>query len=377
MARWFTLYLLPFIVALAVSVLAVPLIRRWAIKHGLVRGHRPGHPQDIHTQRQPVALWGGTAIFVSFFILLAYYALFTDQLLGGFLLPKYLWGILIAGIVLFIGGFIDDKYELPAKWQWVAPVVAILIIIASGVGIDFISNPLGQEIRLDQWSTMLFHIGDLPYRIVWGADLFTLVWMLGMIYAVKFIDGVDGLSATINFIGFLIIFFLCLMPAVNQPETAFLAVVMAGAILGVWIYQFPRGLIQIGEGGVWFMGFMLGLLAILSGGKIATALLVMGIPIIDTARVIIGRLVRGKSPFKGDNTHIHHLLLRLGLKPWQVVLAIGLPSLFFGVLGLILQGEQKVLALILVFVGMTIFVVTLGLILSHREKRRLDEAERS
>lgn len=377
MARWLNLYLLPFIIALAVSVLLVPLIRRWAIKIGVVRSHRPGHLQDVHTQRQPVALLGGTAIFISFFALLGYYALFTDQLLGGFLLPKYLWGILAAGIVLFIGGFIDDKYEMPARWQWVAPVIAILIIVASGIGIDFISNPLGNEIRLDQWSTTFFQIGDLPYRIVWGADLFTVVWLLGMIYAVKFIDGVDGLSATINFIGFLIIFFLSLMPAVNQPETAFLAVVMAGAILGVWIYQFPRGLIQIGEGGVWFMGFMLGLLAILSGGKIATALLVMGIPIIDTARVIIGRLIRKHSPFKGDNTHIHHYLLRLGLKPWHVVLAIGLPSLLFGVLGLVLQGYHKFLALVLVFVGMTIFVVALGLVLSRRERRHLDEAPRA
>ncbi len=377
MARWFVLYLLPFMVALAISFFMVPLVRRWAIKIGVVRGHRPNHPQDIHTQRQPVALLGGTAIFISFFALLAYYSLFTDLLLSGFLLPKYLWGILAGGVILFIGGFIDDKYELPAKWQWVAPVAAIIIIIASGVGLDFISNPLGDEIRLDHWSTTLFQIGGLPYRIVWGADLFALVWMLGMIYAVKFIDGVDGLSATINFVGFLIIFFLSLMTDVNQPETAFLSIVMAGAILGVWIYQFPRGLIQIGEGGVWFMGFMLGLLAILSGGKIATALLVMGIPIIDTARVIIGRVIRKRSPFQGDNTHIHHLLLRLGLKPWQVVLAIGLPSLLFGVLGLILQGEQKMFALVFVFIGMTAFVVTLGAILSRRDRRRLDEAPKT
>lgn len=377
MERWLSLYLLPFVAALAISFLLVPLVKKGAIRLGVVRGHRPGHLQDVHTQKQPVALLGGTAIFISFLALLGYYSLFTEQLLSGFLLPKYLWGILVAGVVLFIGGFIDDKYELPARWQWVAPVLAIAIIIASGIGIDFISNPLGEEFRLDQWSTTIFQIGDLPYRIVWGADLFTLVWMLGMIYSVKFIDGVDGLSATINFIGFLIIFFLSLMPNVGQPETAFLAVVMAGAILGVWIYQFPHGQIQIGEGGVWFMGFMLGLLAILSGGKIATALLVMGIPIIDTARVIIGRLARRQSPFKGDNTHIHHLLLRLGLKPWQVVLSVGIPSLFFGVLGLILQGEQKLIALLLVFSGMTVLVASLGLVLSRRSRGRLDSTPKA
>ncbi|EKD49350.1 MAG: hypothetical protein ACD_63C00175G0003 [uncultured bacterium] len=117
------------------------------------------------------------------------------------------------------------------------------------------------------------------------------------------------------------------------------------------------------------MGFMLGLLAIISGGKIATALLVMGVPIIDTARVIITRMIKGKSPFKGDDTHLHHLLLKLGLKQWQVVLIICIPSMIFGGLAVALQGFEKLMALFILFIIMIVFVTILGVLLSKRAQK--------
>jgi len=301
--------------------------------------------------------------------MVAYYATFTNQLLGGFVLPKHLWGILAAGLILIIAGTIDDKYDLKPVWQFVAPVLAIAIIIASGIGINFVANPVGEAVQLDTISFTLFEVQDLPYRIIFWADIFTIIWMMGMMFTVKYLDGVDGLSTSLLSIGFLIVFFLSIAQPVSQPETAFLAIVMAGAILGFWPYHFPQAKLFMGEGGVLFMGFMLGLLAILSGGKIATALLVMGIPIIDTARVIIGRLVRGQSPFRGDDTHLHHLLLKLGLKQWQVVLTICIPSLIFGIAAIVLQGYDKLLALVILFVAMIVFVSVLGIMVSRKTQR--------
>jgi UDP-GlcNAc:undecaprenyl-phosphate/decaprenyl-phosphate GlcNAc-1-phosphate transferase len=364
MERWVFLYLIPFIAAGAISFILTPIFRRVSVRWKILHPVRRGYKQDIH--RLPMPLLGGLAIISSFFILVGYYAFFTDQLTGGFLLPKHLWGILIAGIILTVGGTLDDKYDLKPKWQFVAPVLAIIVIIASGIGIDFISNPLGETFRLDSISFTIFEVNNLPYQIVLLADIFTAVWLLGMIFTAKYIDGVDGLSSSIMFIGFLIIFFLSITQLVAQPETAFLAIVMAGAVLGFWPYHFPSAKLFVGEGGVLFMGFMLGLLAIISGGKIATALLVMGIPIVDTARVISGRLLRGRSPFQGDDTHLHHLLLKAGLKQWQVVLAICLPSLGFGIAAVVLQGSQKILALGVLFLSMVVFVVILGIVVSVR-----------
>lgn len=314
-------------------------------------------------------LLGGWAIVASFFILVGYYALATDYLTSGFLLPKYILGILIGGIILVVGGTIDDKYDIKPAWQLVAPILAIIVIIISGIGIDFIQNPVGETIRLDNINTTLFTIDDLPYRIIWLADIFTILWMMGMIFTVKYLDGVDGLSSSVLIIGFLTVFFLSLTKEVSQPETAFLAIVIAGATLGFWPYHFPRAKLFIGEGGVLFLGFMLGLLAILSGGKIATALMVMGIPIIDTGRVIAGRIIRGQSPFRGDDTHLHHMLLKLGLKSWQVVVAIALPSLLFGILAVILQGYDKFVALLILFIGMVVVISALGLIIARRAQK--------
>ncbi len=359
MEKWLAFYVIPFIVAWLLSFALTPLMRklsrRWKVLHPVREGHR----QDIH--KRPMPLLGGWAIIISFFILVAYYALATDYLVGGFLLPKYLWGILVGGIILVIGGTIDDKYDLKPAWQLIAPILAIIVIIVSGIGIDFIRNPVGESWQLDTFTTTLFTVDELPYRIVWLADIFTIIWMLGMIFTVKYLDGVDGLSSSVLSVGFLTVFFLSLTQEVSQPETAFLAIVMAGATLGFWPYHFPRAQLFIGEGGVLFLGFMLGLLAILSGGKIATALMVMGLPIIDTARVIIGRLLRGQSPFKGDDTHLHHMLLKLGLKSWQVVMVITIPSLIFGILAVVLQGYDKFMALLILFLAMVVFVSILGI----------------
>ncbi|MFC1721358.1 glycosyltransferase family 4 protein [Patescibacteria group bacterium] len=368
MENWLAFYLIPFLIAFAISFGLTPLFRkishRWKILHAI----RPGVKQDIH--KVPMPLLGGWAIVLSFFILVTYYALGTDFLLGGFLLPKYLWGLLVGGLILIIGGTLDDKYDLKPRWQFVAPLLATIVIIASGLGINFISNPVGESLQLNNLSFILFEVGDLPYRIVFWADLFTLIWMMGMMFTVKYLDGVDGLSTSVLSVGFLIVFFLSITQAVSQPETAFLSIVMAGAVLGFWPYHFPRAKLFVGEGGVLFMGFMLGALAILSGGKIATALLVMGIPIIDTARVIIMRLIRGRSPFKGDDTHLHHLLLKLGLQHWQIVGVICFPSLIFGILAVVLQGYDKFMALLILFIVMVVFVSILGVLVSHRAHRQ-------
>ncbi len=369
MANWIYFYLIPFIIAFAISFFITPLVRKLALRWGVVKEPRPGFAQDIHKGKIP--LMGGIAIVISFFVLVGYYAIFTESLTSGFLLPKYLWGILIGGLILLVGYVLDDKYDLSPKWQFIPAILATIVIIASGIGIDFMTNPVGEAIQFDTINFTLFQINDLPYRIVLLSDLFTLFWMMGMMFTVKYMDGVDGLTSSLMSVGFIIIFFLSITAGVNQPEIAFLSIVMVGAILGFWPYHIPPAKIHLGEVGPMFMGFMLGVLAILSGGKIATALLVMGVPIIDTARVIIMRIIKGQSPFKGDDTHLHHLLLKLGLSARQVVLVICLPSLFFGVLAVILQGYDKFLALLILFISMVVFVTVLGILVT-RKTRRLD-----
>ncbi len=349
-------YLNIFLIAFSLAVFFTWLMRKIAFKFDIL--DYPEKAPDRKIQIKPMPLLGGVAIFLAFNLTVLFNL---NELLGGYMLEKYLWGIFLGGLILIIGGVMDDKFDLSPKLQFVFPVLASLAVIASGIGIDYITNPFGGIVYLDQWSFTLFEYQGLPYGIILLADLFTLVWLMGMMYTTKFLDGLDGLVSGITAIGGIIIFFLSLSQDVYQPETAILALILSGAALGCLLFNFNPARIYLGEGGSLFTGFMLGVLAIISGGKIATALLIMGLPILDTAWVIIRRVFfEKKSPFKGDRKHLHFRLLDLGLSQRQAILVLWLVVAMFGVISLFLKSEGKLWALLILGIiglGLASFVV--------------------
>lgn len=355
-------FIFPFIIALVLSAFFTILVKKIATKWQIVDDPAKRPERKIH--QRPVALLGGMAIFLSFNLVVLF---FSQQLLGGYLLPKYLWGIFFSGLILMIGGLIDDKYDLPAKYQFVFPILSALVIIASGIGIEYVSNPAGGIFYLQQIKFTLFSYRGLPYQITLLADIFTFIWLLGMAYTTKILDGLDGLVSGITTIGSLIVFCLCLAQNVSQPETAILAIILAGACLGFLIFNFYPAKIYLGEGGSLLAGFMLGVLAIISGGKIATALLIMGIPIIDLAWVIFRRFVKEKkSPFKtADRKHLHFQLLEIGFSQRGAVLFLYLLTTIFGVSSLFLSGSQKLLD----FAVLLLVMVLIGVIIVYKYKK--------
>jgi len=108
------------------------------------------------------------------------------------------------------------------------------------------------------------------------------------------------------------LFFLSISNLVNQPPLGIISIILAGAVLGFLVFNFHPAKIFMGTSGSMFLGFILATLAIFSGGKIATALLVMGFPVMDAIWVIAQRIKSGKSPFKGDARHLHYRLLEKG-----------------------------------------------------------------
>ncbi len=361
-------YIVPFLAALGISLVSTFGVSKLARCFNIV--DRPENFPERKIQTMPVPLLGGVAIFLSVLIVVCYYALFTERLLGGYLLPKHLLGILLAGALLMIGGFLDDKFNLKPHQQIIWPILAVLVIIISGIGIDYITNPLGGTIYLDTLKVKLFTWGGLPYHIVVWADLFALVWLLGMMYTTKFLDGLDGLVSGITTIGAVVLFLLSLNKEVAQPETALLSVILAGSFVGFLFFNWHPAKIFLGEGGSLFAGFFLGVLSIISGAKIATALLIMGIPILDVIWVILRRLFwEKKSPFKtADRKHLHFRLLDAGFSHRGAVLFLYCISLIFGVAALFLGSSQKLLALGTLLGLMLVLGVTV--IILYRKKRK-------
>ena len=261
---------------------------------------------DRKTAPHRTPLLGGVAIYLTTVALVSF---MLPVLVQGYLLPKHVFGILVAGSILMLGGILDDLKNLPPKIQLIFPILACLVIVVSGIGIAYISNPFGGVWPLDQWQWTVWQKQGVPYQLTLWADVFTIGWLMVSMYTTKLLDGLDGLVAGIGTIGATIIGLLSLTAVVSQPETAIVAFIFAGACLGFLVWNVSPAKIYLGEGGALLVGFILGILAIMSGSKVATALLILGLPMLDVLAVIIRRVfIEHKSPFTGDLFHLHYQL---------------------------------------------------------------------
>jgi len=302
---------------------------------------KPTEERKIH--KHPVPLLGGVAIFAAFFGVLAFAR---ENLVAGELEYRHWIAFFIGALFIMIGGFLDDKYNLSPLKQLAFSVLAPICVIIGGVSIDKISNPLG---------------GFFYFSSAFSA-LLIFTWLLGMMYTTKLLDGLDGLVTGVTAIGGFIIFLFTISAKYYQPDIALAALVLSAACLGFLVFNWHPARIFLGEGGSLLLGFILGVLAIISGGKIAIALLVMGIPVLDLVWTIVRRLWAGRNPFKfSDKKHLHFRILDLGIGQRKTVLIYYALASVFGVSALYLQSLGKMLAMIILVLIMFFMVMVFSL----------------
>ncbi len=324
-----------FLAATILSFILSLLVRRGALFLKIT--DCPDGVRKLH--HKETALLGGVAIFLTFFIILFFAR---SQILSGDLEIHHWLGFFAGALILMIGGFLDDKYNLAPHWQIIFPVLAALAPIVGGVDITKMSNPFG---------------GFIIIPAVLSA-VFIVLWLLGMMYTTKLLDGVDGLVSGLGLIGSLVIFLFTSTTQYSQPDIAIAALIFSGACLGFLILNFNPAKIFLGEGGSLLIGYVLGVLAVISGGKIAIALLIMGLPILDVFWTIIRRLLKGRNPFRfADRQHLHHRLLDLGLSSRQTVAVFYVFAAVFGLSGLFLQSRGKLFALLILLVIMLLLII--------------------
>lgn len=328
-------YAFPVIVigSLIVSSLLTMLAR--ALARGVDIMDEPTGGRKIHTER--TALWGGLATGLTIVLVLAILLVFVQ---GEDLHQPQIVGFIIAILVLMIGGMLDDALNLPPWAQFLSPLIASVVIVISGSGIIQITNPFGPGALSMIWTQV--QLGALTVSL--PADLLTILWLLVVTYAIKFLDGLDGLVTGLTVIGAMLIAALAGSDAYFQPLIALLALSVAAAHLGFLPFN-RQGSIFLGEAGSTIAGFSLGVLAVISGAKVAIAAAALGVPLVDIAIVVTGRLLRGRSPFRGDNTHIHFRLLKAGVSSRNAVRLIWGMALVFGLTALTLQTKGKIFLL--------------------------------
>ena len=284
-------YIAPFMLSFLLSVFFIVIS---IYLSGKIKWRGRLSERHIHVKKDSkIFRTGGIAMILAFNL-----SIFLNKDL--FLSPE-LYGVIIATFLLMVFGTIDDFKEIAWKIQLFFQVSISLMVFIVGIRIHYITNPfLGSIINLDAGAGLIFSV------------ILAIFWIVMVINSMNWLDGIDGLSGGVSFIGAMTIFFLSLKPEVNQPPVAIISMIMAGSVLGFLVFNFYPSLVLAGTSGAMFMGFLLAAMAIFSGTKIATAILVMTLPIIDFLWVIGERLRNGKSIFKPDKNHLHYKLVELG-----------------------------------------------------------------
>ena len=314
---------------------------------------------------KPTPNLGGVAMFLSFLIVTILF-LYFNNVTGAYF--KYVVGLMVGALVLFVTGVIDDRKKINPAIKFAVQIISALIVIASGVGITYINNPFGGFIFLDQIKIPILNISGTIYQITLFADIFALLWIVGTINVVNFLDGLDGLASGVAVVSFLAVYLLSISPAVNQPLSAIVALILLGAILGFIPFNLNPAKMFMGDSGSMFLGFTLATVAIVSGGKVATALLVLGLPIFDGLWVATSRLIHKRKPWEAGRDHLHHKLVDLGLSKRGVVLVFWFITALFGIISLMAGARGKMIALIVLV--LILIIGTSAVNLLSRNPRR-------
>jgi len=345
-------YLFPAIFAFVLTLLLVKIALQLFPKIGLM-----DRPHKYGLTRKPIPYYGGLTIYIAFVV----------SVLMFVHLDMHVIALLLSATLIAVISFLDDLFGLSPWLRLGVQIIAAVTLVVAGIGIHSLSNPLGQPLLLDQWVVNI----DGLYSLSVFASLFTVVWVVGIVNTMNFLDGLNGLPSGVTVIASLTLFLLSIRPGIHydmsaQVPIATMSIVLFACTLAFWFFDFYPAKILMGDTGSMFLGFLLAAFAIFSGGKIATAFLVLGFPILDAGWVIIRRIVQGKSPMRGDLKHLHHRLLEVGLSDRKALVLIYILCAVFGFIAVFLEGIQKVYA-----VGVLgVFMVVLGGFAVHYVRKK-------
>lgn len=340
------------ILTFGLSMLATIYIKRVAFKYQVLDDPKSAPHRKI--QKNPIPLLGGVAIYSAFVVtcLIAFaFGLFPQ----GEILSKHIIGLLMGGFWLLIAGVLDDKKGISPLVRLGFQFLAALSIVISGIGIESFTNPWGGQWFLNDYVLTIFSWHGIPYKITFLSDLFSIIWLMVVMNAIKFFDGLDGLVSGITIIGSMVVLFTSLLPVTNQPETALLALIVAACFAGFLVFNINPASIFLGEVGSALAGFFLGTLAIISESKVVTTAVVLSLPLLDLIWVVVRRVVIEKtSPAHADKKHIHHRLLQVGFTHRSAVYFLYAWTAIAGILAVLYQGKLQWIIFSLSAVAMVI-----------------------
>ena len=303
-----------FLIALVVTPLASRLGRRLGLVD--VPGGRRQHSGAV-------SRIGGLGLAAGFFVTaVGVFLKWPEQ-------TRPLLGVLGGTLFVCLCGLADDKFQFRSGPQFAIQFCAALIALAGTVWIEQVTFPGFPRPTEFPW----YVTGPL-----------TVLWIMGMMNTVNFLDGLDGLAAGVGVIA--AILFAVHSIRLQQYQIALYSLALAGACVGFLVFNFHPARVFLGSAGAMTLGYALATLSILAPARVMTALLVMAIPIADTAFQIYDRWRHGRSPLQGDRGHLHYRLLDLGLSQRQIVISYWVFCAVFGLAALLIPSIYKLPALL-------------------------------
>ncbi len=346
-AQTMTLPYIPFYLALGalamgVCLLLAPLCARLGHRTGMVDmpGGRRVH-SGIIPRTGGLAIWGAFSLVLGLFLLLSR----SPAVETAFWFPasqdvneaRRIGALLLGGSFCAAWGVADDKWHLGSRWQYLIQLGAALIAMAGLIFIKHVNNPLGEGLLLGP--------DGFPWWLVLPVTIF---WFTGCMNTLNWLDGLNGLAAGVVAILclVLIVHMLVVLP-VPQASVATVPTILLGVLLGFLPFNLVRRNLFMGSSGSYFLGFAAAAIGIMGGAKIATVVMVLGLPIVDVAWLIFSRIRRGQAPWTAGRDHLHFVLLDRGIPENLIVGAYCLFCCCFGVLTLVLDDRlNKLIALI-------------------------------
>lgn len=326
-------FILAIIISTGVSFFLTPFVKKIFIKKKWVEDPKIKQKKTGNaTAISAVPRGGGLPIF---FAVLITSLIFLP-------LDKHLIGILLASFVTLVVGLFDDVKDISPKIRFIFNIVIALIIVASGIGIAFISNPIsGGVIDLSFLKINFDFFGSHSIWVI--SDLLAIFWIVWCMNIVGWATGVDGqlpgfVSISAFFIGLLALHY---STDITQWPVIILAGAVCGAYLGFLPFNFFPQSIMPGYSGKSLAGFLLAVLAILSGAKLATLIFLLFIPMLDAVYTIIRRILKHRPIYLGDGQHFHHQLLKSGWSRRAIAIFYWAISLILGLVSLSLNSQQK------------------------------------
>ncbi len=323
------LAVLPFIFATTISM-AITYITILVYRGlGLVdKSTQHDHAKHIHTQ--PVPRGGGIPIFLSMLLATLTFVKIDTQIAG----------IFAGAMIITVAGILDDLFDISPYLRLFLGAVAALVVVSTGIGITYISNPFGS--------------GVINFNVELITKSLTILWIVwGMNFVNMGAKGLDGQLPGVTMIAAIVMGILSFRFSSDPMawNSTFLSFALAGAYAGLLVFNIFPQKIMPGWGGGALAGYFLAVLSILSGAKVATALIVLGVPLMDVVYAIVRRISAGKSPVWGDTGHLHHQLLKLGWSKRQVAMFYWLITAILGTIALQLNSQMKIYTILLIAVS--------------------------